>query len=371
MFTREIYHEMSMRFDALVYVLRRGQSRRNESSSDYESYAHQHRNSLLLHLGDLTLQRIPSRLSGLITKPEKLLSENVYNLQATIASKANQATPKRPSQALELLKNRSPKPISCDYRQHIETATRVAIKPKESAWLTAHLQHRVRSFRYRVQRLSVEPTRYKKVQPCNYQRKCGTAHKKQQLAGGSDILLASGDGRSSPRNICGPRLLDVGMAGLGHLLHGLVLCAFAMLLVERLRGGGPDERENNGQEDETVGCAEEANAKELLEEDGEDVAVGASEYQDSKEGGEGAVDDGGAHLDERVVHPLQVRALRHQKGVGDVRRVVDGEADGEDQVDDGDRVDGEVPQPHKAEDVDVDHEHAEQHEQRCAQVTHH
>ena len=40
--------------------------------------------------------------------------------------------------------------------------------------------------------------------------------------------------------------------------------------------------------------------------------------------------------------------------VSNVRRVVDDEADGEDEVDDGHRVDGEPPQPHEAEDVRVD-----------------
>jgi len=47
--------------------------------------------------------------------------------------------------------------------------------------------------------------------------------------------------------------------------------------------------------------------------------------------------------------------------VRDVARVVDGEADGEHEVDDGHRVDGELPQPHEAQDVDVDQDDAQHH----------
>mmetsp|Transcript_56274 Transcript_56274/g.147796 ORF Transcript_56274/g.147796 Transcript_56274/m.147796 type:complete len:375 (+) Transcript_56274:450-1574(+) len=119
-----------------------------------------------------------------------------------------------------------------------------------------------------------------------------------------------------------------------------------------------DEREHHGEEAEAVGGAKDADAEKLLEEDAEDVRLGGGEDEDRRERREGAVHDRGSHLAECVVGALLARALGDDEGVGDVGRIVYGEAEGEDEVDDGDRIDGEAPHVHEAEDVDVDHDDA-------------
>mmetsp|Transcript_41856 Transcript_41856/g.135345 ORF Transcript_41856/g.135345 Transcript_41856/m.135345 type:complete len:331 (-) Transcript_41856:2035-3027(-) len=160
-----------------------------------------------------------------------------------------------------------------------------------------------------------------------------------------------------------------GRLRLGHVWHGGRVAALRLLRVA-VRGHlwWSDEHEEDGQKQEAVCNAKDGDGEELLEEDAEDVALRGGEDEDGEEGGEGAVDDGGAHLADSGLHPLCVRALCDDKRVRNVRRVVDCEADGEDEVDDGDRVDGEAPHLHHAEDAHVGEQHAEHHEQRGAQL---
>ena len=69
------------------------------------------------------------------------------------------------------------------------------------------------------------------------------------------------------------------------------------------------------------------------------------------EGGGAAVEDGGAHLGEPVGGALGARALADDEGVRDVRRVVDAQPDGDDQVVARHRVDGQAPKVHEAADL--------------------
>eukprot|EP00961_Rhodomonas_salina_P066139 888485-Rhodomonas_salina.4 len=76
----------------------------------------------------------------------------------------------------------------------------------------------------------------------------------------------------------------------------------------------------------------------------------------------------------KIDHAVVAGAGGAHEGVGNVRRVVDGEADGEHEVDDGDGVDGDAPEPHEPDEVDeherdVDHddearEHVREQEER-------
>jgi len=54
--------------------------------------------------------------------------------------------------------------------------------------------------------------------------------------------------------------------------------------------------------------------------------------------------------------------------VRDVARVVDCETHGQDEVDDGDAINGEIPHVHQAEDVNVHEDDAEHHHERRLHV---
>ena len=61
------------------------------------------------------------------------------------------------------------------------------------------------------------------------------------------------------------------------------------------------------------------------------------------------MDDRGAHLLEGMIDTLLASALRLEERVRDMARVVDGETDGEDEVNDRNAIDSKAPHLHKAE----------------------
>ena len=80
------------------------------------------------------------------------------------------------------------------------------------------------------------------------------------------------------------------------------------------------------------------------EEDDERVGLRECEEDECEEGGDGAVEDGGPDLGEGVGGALAARAEGDDVGVGDVRVVVDAEADHQHDGHARDRVDGQAPE---------------------------
>ena len=80
------------------------------------------------------------------------------------------------------------------------------------------------------------------------------------------------------------------------------------------------------------------------EEYDECVGLRECEEDEGEEGGDGAVEDGGPDLGEGVGGALAARAEGDDVGVGDVRVVVDAEADHQHDGHARDRVDGQAPE---------------------------
>mmetsp|Transcript_9528 Transcript_9528/g.18487 ORF Transcript_9528/g.18487 Transcript_9528/m.18487 type:complete len:315 (-) Transcript_9528:2880-3824(-) len=146
-----------------------------------------------------------------------------------------------------------------------------------------------------------------------------------------------------------------GLALHHHLLHGIRILHLPRHLLVVRRARGPNQRQHDGKKDHAVPEPEEADGEELPEEEGEDVRLGCRHDDHGEEGRHGPVGHVGPHLGDRLHHTLVVRARVGHEGVGDVSRVVDGETDGQHEVDDGDGVDRDVPQPHDADNVEEHH----------------
>ena len=97
--------------------------------------------------------------------------------------------------------------------------------------------------------------------------------------------------------------------------------------------------------------AEEDGEDEHLEEGEEDVGVGEAAEDDGKEGGEAAVENCRTDRGDCLHCLVLSRPLRHHESESNVNGVVDAEADGQNYVDAGDDVDGDVPEVEEADDV--------------------
>ena len=161
------------------------------------------------------------------------------------------------------------------------------------------------------------------------------------------------------------RLVDDDVDGRcsGRRVGGGVLGIVCLDVVLVGRGGGPDQGEDYWEEHETVEGSKEADTEKLAEKQHKNVALGGGHDNDGEESGENAVHDVGSHLSQRLYDALIVCAGGLHESVANVRRVVDSETDGEDEVDDGDGVDRHVPEPHQADDVEENHDDGDAHEE--------
>ena len=92
--------------------------------------------------------------------------------------------------------------------------------------------------------------------------------------------------------------------------------------------------------------------EEYSEEHGEDVRITARQENESYEGGDSSIEDGGAHVHHGGRRSLLPAAGDGEEGVADVDGVVDTESDGDDDVDSADDVNADVPGVHEATQVD-------------------
>ena len=94
------------------------------------------------------------------------------------------------------------------------------------------------------------------------------------------------------------------------------------------------------------------------EEDLEDLRLGEPQHDDPAELGEGDPrEDGAPHVDEGGLGPRDaVAVVVEREGADDVGAELDGDADGHDEVDEGDAVELDGPPVHHSHEVDEDHE---------------
>ena len=95
-----------------------------------------------------------------------------------------------------------------------------------------------------------------------------------------------------------------------------------------------------------------------LKEGGKDIGIAPGQQQEGQEGAEATVEDRRAHVGQGVHGPgLAIVALEAEEVDGDVRGVVESEADAEDEDDGGHDLDGQAHEVGEAADVG----HAEGH----------
>ena len=105
-----------------------------------------------------------------------------------------------------------------------------------------------------------------------------------------------------------------------------------------------------------------------LEECHEDVWGGAGRQDEGQEGAEASIENGGPDVPQGLDSPLVSISTLLQEVVDDVCAVVHAEANGNDEVDAGDGVDGEAPEVDEAANIDESDEDTGQHQHTGGQV---
>ena len=85
---------------------------------------------------------------------------------------------------------------------------------------------------------------------------------------------------------------------------------------------------------------------------GENVRITARQQNESYEGGNSSIEDGGSHVHHGCRRSLLPGPGNGEEGMANVNGVVDTETDCDDDVDSADDVDADIPGVHEATEVD-------------------
>merc|ERR1712098_472873 len=99
--------------------------------------------------------------------------------------------------------------------------------------------------------------------------------------------------------------------------------------------------------------------KEYSEKTDENPRLGVDQHDDGQKSAESPVEDSRAHVCQRLVHSLIARTSLGEEGVSDVSRVINTEANRDDDVGPGDSIYIHVPEVHQPNQINQSHYQAD------------